>query len=163
MTGEESKALVQRWNQIGPFTPEGLSMVTDDFRWIMPPSMAEFFFGADDGADQGVRGPAALARVPLVDKAVYSDFSGSGREVEQHFTIAEGDRVVMQYEARLTTHDGEPHHNCYCTVITCRNGRIAEVRSHVDTQYFYAKTMGAESKRAAVRGRLAKLRAETGS
>ena len=157
MTGEESKALVQRWNEIGPFTPEGLSMVTDDFRWIMPPSMEEFFFGADDG----VRGPAALARVPLVDKAVYSDFSGSGTEVEQHFTIAEGDRVVMQYEARFTTHDGEPYHNIYCTVITCRDGKIAEVRSHVDTQYFYAKTMGTESKRAAVRERLAKLRAET--
>jgi hypothetical protein len=41
-------------------------MVTDGFRWIMPPSMEEFFVGSDDG----VRGPAAPARVTLVDKAV---------------------------------------------------------------------------------------------
>jgi ketosteroid isomerase-like protein len=153
MTGDESEALVRRWNEVGPFTPEGLSMVTDDFRWIMPPSMDEAFFGSDDG----VRGPAALARIPLVDKAVYSDFVEV--EVEQQFTIAEGDRVVMQYDAHFTTHDGEPYRNCYCTVITCREGKIAEVRSHLDTQYFYDKTMGTEIKRAAVFERLAALRA----
>lgn len=128
-------------------------MVTDDFRWIMPPSMEEAFFGSDDS----VRGPAALARIPLVDKAVYSDFSEI--EVEQDFTIAEGDRVVMQYDAHFTTHDGAPYRNCYCTVITCREGKIAEVRPHVDTQYFYEKTMGTEIKRAAVIERLAALRA----
>jgi ketosteroid isomerase-like protein len=153
MTGDESKALVRRWNEIGPFTVTGLAMVTDDFRWIMPPSMAEVFFDGDD-----LRGPAALARVPLVDKAVYANFSPA--EIEQHFMIAEGDRVVMQYDARFTTHDGEPYRNCYCTVVTCRDGKIAEVRSHVDTQYFYDRTMGTEVKHAAVQERLAKLRAE---
>jgi hypothetical protein len=61
MTSEESKALVRRWSEIGPFTPEGLSVETDDFRWIMAPSMEEAFFGSDDS----VRGPAALARGPF--------------------------------------------------------------------------------------------------
>jgi hypothetical protein len=45
-------------------------------------------------------------------------------------------------------------------VITCREGKIAEVRSHVDTHYFYEKTMGTEIKRAAVFERLAALRAD---
>lgn len=69
----------------------------------------------------------------------------------------------MPYEARFTTHDGEPYHNRYCTVITCRDGRIARIRSHVDTQYFYEKAMGTERTGAAVRQRFAKLRAEAGS
>jgi hypothetical protein len=48
-------------------------------------------------------------------------------------------------------------------VITCRDGRIARIRSHVDTQYFYEKAMGTERTGAAVRQRFAKLRAEAGS
>ena len=43
MDGAASKALVQEWFAKGITSPAGQAMVTDDFRWIGPPSMAELF------------------------------------------------------------------------------------------------------------------------
>jgi len=155
MDGASSKALVQEWFARGLTSPKGLAMVTDDFRWIGPASMAELF----DGERAELRGREGLAGLPWLDKALYRDFRGGMQTTNVHFLIAEGDIVVMEFDAAYTTHDGDAYHNQYCLVIRVRGDRICEVREHADTRYAYEVCMGTPAKRAGVLERLAKLRA----
>ena len=76
-----------------------------------------------------------------------------------HFLVAEGDIVVMEFDAGYTTFEGEPYHNQYCLVIRVEGDRIAEVREHADTHYSYEVCLGTPEKRAGVHERLATLRA----
>jgi SnoaL-like domain len=152
----ETRELVQKWFAAGPFTDEGLAMITDDFEWVTPPSMTEYLFEGDNV----IRGRDQLRRLPLVDHAVYAGYQGGGASSNLHFLIADGDRAVMQIDASFTTHDGERYHNFYCFAIRCRDGRICQLWEHADTHYFYEKILGTAEKRAGVQERLAKLRAE---
>ena len=64
MDGAASKALVQEWFSKGITSPPGRAMVTDDFRWIGPESMAELF-----GGDEAVlRGPEVWPTCPTSTK-----------------------------------------------------------------------------------------------
>ena len=153
--GESSKALVQQWFAAGLTSPEGLAMVTDDFAWIGPASMTHLF-GTDDAT---LRGPAGLATLSYLDKALYADYDEGKPSANTHFMIAEGDIVVMEFDAEFTLHDGDHYHNQYCIVIRVRDGKIAEVREHADTLYSEIVCMGTPEKRAGVMDRLAELRA----
>jgi hypothetical protein len=132
-------------------------MVSDDFQWIGPPSMAELF-----GNDEGVlRGREGLAGLPFIDKALYKGYveTEESANANIHFMIAEGDIVVMEFDAAYTTYDGDSYHNQYCIVIRVRDDKICEVREHADTRYSFEVCMGTPEKRAAVHDRLARLRA----
>jgi len=153
--GGESKALVQKWFAAGLTSPDGLAMVTDDFAWIGPPSMAHLF-GTPDAT---LRGPEGLATLPYLDKALYADYHEGEPSANVHFMIAEGDIVVMEFDAEFTLHDGDHYHNQYCLVVRVRDGKIAEVREHADTLYSEIVSMGTPEKKAGVMDRLARLRA----
>ena len=155
MDGAASKALVQEWFSKGITSPAGRAMVTDDFRWIGPESMAELF-----GGDEAVlRGPEGLADLPHLDQALYRGYRENAGTMNVHFLIAEGDLVVMEFDAGYTTFEDEPYHNQYCLVIRVEGDRIAEVREHADTHYSYEVCLGTPEKRAGVHERLATLRA----
>ena len=50
-----------------------------------------------------------------------------------HALIAEGDRVVAEFEGKAVTSDGKPYNNQYCMVFTLRNGRILQVNEYFCT------------------------------
>lgn len=147
-----SKALVERFFAAGIFTPEGLSMVADDFEFIGPPSEGELF-----GGDRVLHGREGLASVIYTDKAVY-DFT-KPYEVNVHWMIAEGDIVVRSFDASFITHEGEQYHNEYIMVVRVRDGKIVEMRDYADTHLHHTITRGTPEKHAAVMDRLARLRA----
>jgi ketosteroid isomerase-like protein len=149
-----NKALVQKFLSQGVSSPASLEMVTDDFRWVGPPSMHILF-----GDGHTLHGREGLADIPLLDKALYKGYEVSPGHSHVHFMIAEGDIVVMEFDASFTTFEGEPYHNQYCLVFVVRDGKIAEVREHVDTHYSYEVCLGTPDKMAGVTGRLARLRA----
>jgi ketosteroid isomerase-like protein len=151
--GATNKALVEKWFAIRTQSPEGLAMITDDFAWIGPPSEAELF-GTEDAT---LRGRDGLSQLTLLNQACY-DMS-KPYEVNVHFTIADGDIVVREFDASFETNEGEHYHNQYCLVIRVRGDKIAEVREHIDSQRHHTVTRGTPEKMAAVMGRLARLRA----
>jgi ketosteroid isomerase-like protein len=154
-----TKALVQQWFAAGVSSLAGLDMVTDDFVWQGPPSMAEIF----EHDDATLRGKSGLSRLSFLDEALYANYSAREEKPNVHFMIAEGDICVMEFDARFKTHDGDSYHNQYCIVIRVRDGKISEVREHADTLYSDRVCMGTPDKRAGVLERLAKLRAEAGT
>lgn len=50
-------------------------------------------------------------------------------------TIAEGDRVVLQWTSRARTREGRRYENGCIGVFTIRDGRIQDVREYMDTLY----------------------------
>jgi ketosteroid isomerase-like protein len=154
-----TKEIVQQWFAAGIASPAGLEMVTEDFVWQGPPSMAEIF----EHDDATLRGKDGLSRLTLLDEALYANYADHEQKPNVHFMIAEGDICVMEFDAAFTTHDGDSYHNQYCIVIRVRDGKVAEVREHADTLYSERVCMGTPDKRAGVLERLAKLRAEAGS
>ncbi|HKY92875.1 MAG TPA: nuclear transport factor 2 family protein, partial [Nevskiaceae bacterium] len=50
-----------------------------------------------------------------------------------HAVIAEGDRVVVEFEGDAVTADGKPYCNQYCMVFTMRDGRIRQVNEYFCT------------------------------
>jgi ketosteroid isomerase-like protein len=152
----DSKTLVVQWLTVGPATPDGLAMVTDDFRWQGPRSEAELF-GSPDAALHGRNG---LRTLPAIDRAVYANYAEAVGSTNIHFMIAEDDLVVFEFDSEFVTHEGEPYHNHYCMVVRVADGKIAEVREHADTLYFHDVVMGTPEKRSAVLQRLKRFRAE---
>ncbi|OIV36283.1 limonene-1,2-epoxide hydrolase [Mangrovactinospora gilvigrisea] len=54
-------------------------------------------------------------------------------ELEFHGVIAEGERVLAEWDTRGTTLDGRAYQQHCLAVFTVRDGRIAAVREHFDT------------------------------
>jgi ketosteroid isomerase-like protein len=150
----ESKALVQRFLGQGVSSPESLAMLTDDFRWIAPRSMVDMF-----PRDEAVLRRDDMKDLPFLDEAIYRGYDKNAQSSNVHFMIAEGDVVVMEFDASFTTFEGEPYHNQYCLVFIVRDGMIAEVHEHVDTAYSRDVILGTPEKHAGVMDRLARLRA----
>jgi len=152
----DSKTLVVQWLTAGPATPEGLAMVTEDFRWQGPRSEAELF----SSPDAALHGRNGLRTLPAIDHAVYANYDDVVGSTNIHFMIAEDDLVVFEFDSEFVTHEGEPYHNHYCMVVRVVEGKIAEVREHSDTLYFHEVVMGTPEKRAAVLERIGRLRTE---
>ena len=153
-SAEANKAIVQQWLSCGLSSPAGLEMVTDDFRWVGPKSMAEIF---PDG-EAVLVGRDGLRDLPNLDKALYRGYDASAHNSSVHFMIADGDIVVMEFDAKFTGFEGEAYHNNYCLVFFLRDGKVAKVHEHVDSQYSYELMMGTPEKKAGVLDRLARLR-----
>jgi hypothetical protein len=154
-SGQASKELVMTWFAVGITSPEGLAMLTDDFVWRAPES-TKHLFGAGDGVLRG----RDLGQLDLLNQALYKDANTTAESTNFHFIIAEGNTVVLEFDATKTLHDGGTYHNQYCMVVHVRDGKIAEVREHADTLYSEQVIMGTPQKMAAVTERLDRLRAE---
>ena len=152
-TAEENKAIVGQFLAQGVSSDASIAMVTDDFRWVGPRSM-EFLF---DGG-HALEGGEALRGLPYLDHALYKGYE-AGDGSNMHFMIAEGDIVIMEFDAKFTGWEGEAYHNYYCLVFVLRDGKIAEVREHADTKYVWDTLLATPEKRDAVSDRLSRLRA----
>jgi hypothetical protein len=154
MSKQSSKEVVQKFLAQGVSSPESVAMVTDDFEWIGPQSLHFMFEG--DGA---VLTRDDLPGLPYLDQAIYRGYEADENNSNVHFMIAEGDIVVMEFDAKFTTFEGEPYHNQYCLVFLLRDGRIAAVHEHVDSHYSYEVCFGTPEKMAGAMDRLKRLRA----
>jgi ketosteroid isomerase-like protein len=154
MTAQDNKALVQRFLSQGVSSAESNELVTGDFKWIGPMSLDFMFEGDVSYLDK-----QALRTLHFLDEAIYKGYDKSDTGSSVHFMIAEDDVVVMEFDAAFTTFEGEQYHNQYCLVFTVRDGRIAQVREHVDSHYSYEVLFGTPEKMAGVMDRLARLRA----
>jgi uncharacterized protein len=154
-TPDENKAIVGQFLANGVSSDASIAMVTDDFRWVGPRSMEFLFEGG-----HALEGGASLKGLPYLDKALYKGYhAGDGDNSNVHFMIAEGDIVIMEFDAKFTGWDGEAYHNYYCLVFVLRDGKIAEVREHADTKYVWDTLLATPEKRDAVQDRLRQLRA----
>ena len=152
-TAEENKAIVGQFLANGVSSDASIAMVTDDFRWVGPRSMEFLFEGG-----HALEGGASLKGLPYLDKALYKGYEADGDNSNVHFMIAEGDIVIMEFDAKFTGWDGEAYHNYYCLVFVLRDGKIAEVREHADTKYVWDTLLATPEKRDAVQDRLRRLR-----
>ena len=64
-------------------------------------------------------------------------------EFEFPTLIGEGDTVVLEWRVRARTAAGGDYANAYCGLFRVRDGRIAEVREYLDTQYAARTLFGA--------------------
>jgi uncharacterized protein len=154
-TAEENKAIVGQFLANGVSSDASIAMVTDDFRWVGPRSMEFLFEGG-----HALVGGQSLKGLPHLDHALYKGYeAGDGDNSSVHFMIAEGDIVIMEFDAKFTGWEGEAYHNYYCLVFVLRDGKIAEVREHADTKYVWDTLLATPEKRDAVLDRLRRLRA----
>ena len=99
------------------------ALVTDDLVWVIPPSAPAPFAGVHRGGD---------AVVDLMLSAVDGVFAPGSQRTEVRAAAGNGD--VLLAEARIRARAGGAlYENWYCFVVEFRDGRIAEIREHVDT------------------------------
>ena len=150
-SADENKAVVKKVFFKGFDADESRTLVTEDFRWVGPPSL-EFVF--DRAASEG---PEALTDVPNIAAALYRKSDGKD-STNIHFMIAEGDIVILEFEATRTIFDNGTHRNTYCLVFLMRDGKIAEVHEYLDTHHLWDLAFDTPEKRDGVVERLGRLR-----
>ena len=65
--------------------------------------------------------------------AVFKELVPTGLSPTIHTVIAEGDRVVVEFEGNATLANGARYDNQYCMVFTLRDGRISRVNEYFCT------------------------------
>lgn len=63
----------------------------------------------------------------------FSQLMPGGMQPTIHSAIAEGDKVVVEFEGHGTLVNGESYGNQYCMVFTLRDGRICQVNEYFCT------------------------------
>ena len=79
---------------------------------------------------------ARYAGVFPVVPTIFDDKGGLDLEGQQRavdFMIAEGEWVAYQFEVKAKNKVGGDYHNFYCLTFRCHDGKIAEIREHVDS------------------------------
>ncbi|MCP4907877.1 MAG: DUF4440 domain-containing protein [bacterium] len=101
-------------------------LFTDDLRWRIPKGAIEPFGGIHEGADRIIE--MMLAAV-----------AGSCVDGSQHFrivtTLFGEDGACIETEMTANTADERDYRNDYTFFFEFREGRISEIREHVDTRY----------------------------
>ncbi len=69
----------------------------------------------------------------LATIAAFHQLMPGGMEPTIHSVIAEGDKVVVEFEGNGTLVNGERYGNQYCMVFTLRDGRIRQVNEYFCT------------------------------
>ncbi len=134
MSTERSKDVVRRYfDAIRHGDPELPDLLTDDVTWWVPPSSP--LGGLHRGKDAVLR--LMASGVDLYD-------TSTPMEVAFESMIAEGDRVSVELRLSSRTARGEDYENHYHFAFGIRDGRICEVREHLDTLYAERVLFGAE-------------------
>ncbi len=113
-----------------------LERVTDDLVWIVPDSAPPPYAGRHEGGAH---------IVDMMLGAVAASFEAGTQHTEVRLMIGEGDVVVAETRMRARTPAGETYDNRYVFVYELREGRIREIREHVDTRYAASFFEGAGS------------------
>ena len=67
--------------------------------------------------------------------AVEATFVPGTQRYEIRVMVAEGDHVLAETQLTARAPDGREYRNFYCFVFEMNEGRICEIREHVDTIY----------------------------
>jgi hypothetical protein len=121
---EENKQLVlDAYACLGRGEPEGFfDRLTDDVKWTFFGSHR--YAGTFNGKDEIISGLfeslGELLEGPI--------------KVHMRQVIAEGDTVVIEAKGEARGKNGKDYNNDYCIVVTVRDGKIAEMREHLDSE-----------------------------
>src|SRR5262245_59671553 len=99
------------------------ALVTDDLVWVIPPSAPAPFAGVHRGGD---------TVVDLMLSAVDGVFAPGSQRTEVRAAAGDGDVLLAEARIRARAPHAE-YENWYCFVVVFREGRMAEIREHVDT------------------------------
>ena len=121
---EENKQLVlDAYASLTNGEPDGFyDRLTDDVKWTFFGShrYAGTFNGKDEIANGLFASLGDLLEAPI--------------QVHVRQVIAEGDKVVIEAKGEARGKNGRDYNNDYCIVVTVRDGKIAEMREHLDTE-----------------------------
>lgn len=101
-------------------------LLTDDLRWRVPQGAIEPYAGLHEGAQEIIQ---------MMLGAVEHSFVPGSQETEILTTLYGEDLTCVETEMRATTPDGRQYRNDYTFFFEFRDGRISEIREHVDTRY----------------------------
>jgi hypothetical protein len=101
------------------------ALVTDDLVWVIPRSAPAPYAGRHEGAE----------RVLELMFGAVAAFAPGSQKFHELAAAAEGDVVFVETNLRARGADGRDYDNHYCFVFAFRDGRIREIREHVDTSY----------------------------
>ena len=101
------------------------ALVHDDLRWVVPDG-AILHAGLHEGASKVFDDMLS---------AVDDSFVAGSNRTEIGRVVAEGDVVMVEARIHADAKDGRHYDNGYVFVFELRDGRIAELREHVDTRY----------------------------
>ena len=108
-------------------------LVEPDLVWEVPRGAVAPYGGVHRGAE---------AIIELMTSAVSGAFVPGSAGIEVRALLSDATRVMIEAELRARAPDGRSYENGYVFILEFRNGRVAEIREHVDTalaaQFFAA-------------------------
>jgi len=110
-----------------------IEMLAEDARWVIPRSAPEPFAGTH-------RGNRKIAGMMV--QSVAETFAPGSQRFEILLMVEEGDVVVAEANIKARTPAGEVYDNFYVFIFEFENGKVGELREHVDTIYaanFFAR------------------------
>ncbi|HEY3696798.1 nuclear transport factor 2 family protein [Phenylobacterium sp.] len=146
--------LVNAWFKAHLDSEAGVACVTEDMVFNMPPSCGRALTMGLPWA-----GRDSLRRLGILDRALYETY-GQASTMNLHFTIEEGDYVMMQFDSRFGAWNGRQYHNYYVMTIRFEGDEIAEVWDVTDTAYLEETILDTPESRAGYDERVARMRAE---
>jgi ketosteroid isomerase-like protein len=128
MTNEAMDSLARRsFDAVCAADAERLrDLFTHDLRWRVPKGAIEPFGGSHDGADRIIE---------LMLGAVGGSFVDGSQKFRILTTLFGADIACVETEMTASTPDGREYRNGYTFFFEFREGRISEIREHVDTRY----------------------------
>ena len=101
-------------------------ILADDLRWIVPQGAIAPYAGLHEGAEHVIR---------MMLDAVSGSFLPGTQRFEVRTTLFGEGLVCKETQMRAETPDGRRYCTDYTFFFVTRDGRIAEIREHVDTAY----------------------------
>jgi ketosteroid isomerase-like protein len=101
-------------------------LFTADLRWRVPKGAIEPYAGLHEGAQK---------IIGMMLGAVSGAFVAGSQKTEILNLVFGDDLAIAETEMRATSPDGQEYRNDYVFCFEFRDGRIAEIREHVDTRY----------------------------
>ncbi len=128
MTTEEMDAMAEAYfSTVCAADAEGLrALFSDDIRWRIPKGAIPPYGGEHEGADKIVE---------MMLGAVGTSFVAGSQRFEVKTTLIGDDVVCKETEMTAEGVDGRSYRNDYTFFFVFRDGRIREIREHVDTRY----------------------------
>ena len=102
------------------------AIFADDVKWRVPQGAIEPYAGVHEGAER---------IIGMMLGATDGAFVAGSQVFEVRSTLIEGDLVCKETRMTAEAPDGRHYENDYTFFFVIRDGRIAEIREHVDTRY----------------------------
>ena len=103
-----------------------MRLFTTDLRWRVPKGAIKPYAGLHEGAEK---------IIDMMLGAVSGAFVAGSQKTEILNLVFGDDLAIAETEMRATSPEGQQYRNDYVFCFEFRDGRIAEIREHVDTRY----------------------------